>query len=330
MLGGFRPSWTAPHAFHPPQRPRAGRDGRKPNQPARAGGFFRSSGFQIRDAVPGGVRVISDHVGDDCNQTAWPVLAATVTWTDELTAYSTLALAVLTALLAVAAVVAAVLAKRSIDTQLQTAAQDLQATREATQAAQMATERQLEASRRPLLIDVAPDGPVFADMGATRKEVFNPGRHVSEPVGPTFVVLSFPGEHLVAADPRELYVGQTPGYLHVMVPLRNAGNGLAVIDTDDIRATGAATRQLIGCDVKRERVPPGETTRIICTHTVANSEQPPDSEVYELAVPYRDFAGGQLTVALVRLEHFEGDVWRLYDVRQVEPDKLDPRLAPSN
>jgi hypothetical protein len=264
------------------------------------------------------------------HQTAWSVLSATVTWTDELTAYSTLALAVLTALLAVAAVIAAVLAKRSIDAQLQTAAQDLQATREATQAAQIATERQIEASRRPLLIDVAPDGPIQPDMGAIRQQRINVSAGRAESVGPQFVHLPFPGGHLAAADPRQVRVEQTAGRLHVMVPLRNAGNGLAVIDANEVRGTGAATRRLMGCEVQRERVPPGETTRILCTHEVIIGEQQPDSEIYELAVPYRDFAGGQLTVALVRLEHVGNDDWRLRDARQIEPDQLDPRLAPSN
>jgi hypothetical protein len=262
-------------------------------------------------------------------QTNASILSAAVSWADELTAYSTLALAILTALLAIAAITAAVFAKKSIDTQLQTAAQDLQATREATLGAQSAAELQLEASRRPLLMDVAPDGPIYADMGAQqRTRVMPDGR--SELVGPHFARLAFPGTDTFWADPRQVYVGQTAGRLHVMVPLRNAGNGLAVLDKDEVRAIGAATRGLMGCEAQRERVPPGETTRILCTHEIAIGEQRDDSTVYELAVPYRDFAGGQLTVALIRLDRVHDDEWRLRDVRQVKPESLDLSLAPSS
>jgi hypothetical protein len=254
------------------------------------------------------------------------VVGASVTWADRLTAYSTLALAVITALLVVAATTAAVFSKRIIDADFATSAKELEATREATRAAQAAAELQLEASRRPLLIDVAPDGPIYVDMGVSRSET----RIVGGPLiaaGQEQAVSRFRGGLKVGVDPRQVFVGQTPGRLHVMVPLRNVGYGLAVIDSVDIRATGAATRKMMDVEMQRERVPPNETTRILCTNEVIIGEQQPDSEIYELAVPYRDFAGGQLTVALVRLQHVQDDEWRLHDVRQVEPNKLDPRLA---
>jgi hypothetical protein len=45
-----------PHKQSISQPAHAGRDGQKPNQAARPGGSFRSSGFPIRDAVPARIR----------------------------------------------------------------------------------------------------------------------------------------------------------------------------------------------------------------------------------------------------------------------------------
>jgi hypothetical protein len=73
---------------------------------------------------------------------------------NEVTAIATGALAVLTFLLVIAAILAARYAKSDIETQLKTSAEDLRATREATQTAQAMAQRQIEASHRPLLIDV--------------------------------------------------------------------------------------------------------------------------------------------------------------------------------
>ncbi|HEX4114361.1 MAG TPA: hypothetical protein VHY18_00625 [Solirubrobacteraceae bacterium] len=235
----------------------------------------------------------------------------------ELTAYSTLAVAVFTLLLVAAATTAAVFAKKAIDTELKTSSEELQAIREAALLAQAATERQLEASRRPLLIDVAPYGPVYTDMGAIQRQR-NDGS-LTSPV----VRIRFPAAPQAdAADPRRIYVRQTDSRLYVMVPLRNAGNGLAILDSDEIQAVGAAIGQPMDCEIQRERVPAGETTRILCTHEIAVDEQRANIDFYELAVPYRDFAGGQLTVALVRLERMQGGDWQLRDVQQTKLENL--------
>jgi hypothetical protein len=72
---------------------------------------------------------------------------------------------------------------------------ELQATSEATQTAQ--AQRQLEASYRPLLIDVVPTGPI-------------------SPNDPPFVTtgrikVEFPGGHADIFDPRQIYVAPTGG-----------------------------------------------------------------------------------------------------------------------
>lgn len=119
---------------------------------------------------------------------------ASIPWTDEVTALATLGLAVLTFLLVIAAMIAAALTKRSIDVQLKAAAEDLQATREATRVAQSAAERQIEASHRPLLIEVAPEGPIYPDMGAWRPKTLT--RDGLVPTGPEVVELEFAGGSL--------------------------------------------------------------------------------------------------------------------------------------
>jgi hypothetical protein len=136
-----------------------------------------------------------------------------------------------------------------------------------------------------------------------------------------------PGGKIALIDPRQVYISRTVDRLNVSVPLRNVGNGLAVLNVDEVRAIGAGTLRLIGCKVQRERVPPGETTRIHCSHELAVDGKLGSGGPYELAVPYRDFMGGQLTVALVLLD---GAMHRGLSVKQVAPDELDPRLAPQS
>lgn len=256
------------------------------------------------------------------------VLGAPVSWAEELTGYSTLAVAVFTAALVIAAITAAVLAKKSIDAEFETSAKELEATRDAIFAAQAATEHQLEASRRPLLIDVAPFGPFYPDMGhrdVERTTWTDTGEDLTIPAYEIRIILPDGENELI--DPRQVYISITGDRLNVSIPLRNVGNGLAVLNVDEVRAIGAGTRRLIGCKVQRERVPPGETTRIHCSHESAVGGKLGNRGPYELAVPYRDFAGGQLTVPLVCLDDIMD--WHL-SVKQVAPDELDPRLAPQS
>lgn len=83
-------------------------------------------------------------------------------------------------------------------------------------------QRQIEASRLPLLIDVTKTTSVDSDL--------DPGN---------LVALSFPGGHDVEAwDWRRVYDGYPAGRICVAVPLRNVGSGLAVIDAKGIRVIG--------------------------------------------------------------------------------------------
>jgi hypothetical protein len=70
---------------------------------------------------------------------------------------------------------------------------ELQATREATQTAQVMAQCQIEASYRPLLIDVVPSGPI---------SVIDPLMIGS----PRRIKVEFPGGHSGAFDPRQIYV----------------------------------------------------------------------------------------------------------------------------
>lgn len=102
-----------------------------------------------------------------------------------------------------------------------------------------------------------------------------------------------------------------------------------MLQADEITGIGAATRRLVDCYVRRERVPPGETTRILCTHEIAVGDPSADNSIYELAVPYGDFPGGQTVVAVARLRHMHGNHWSLHDVKQVDAQALRPELRPS-
>jgi hypothetical protein len=201
-----------------------------------------------------------------------------------------------TIVLAAVAVVAAIYAKRSIDA-------DLKISREATDAAQKMTQQQIESTHRPLLIDVTETASGQSDLDPNH-----------EPL------LQFPGGHEVGWDWRCVYVGFPPGRISVAVPLRNVGTGPAVIDVDGIRVVGEGLdREPLGREVHRERVPPGETTRILATYA-----RVPDCDPrwLQVLVPYRDFAGAQATYADVRLECVTGEKWRVASIMPVPPENV--------
>jgi hypothetical protein len=248
-------------------------------------------------------------------------ILASVDW-GEVTAASTASLALLTLLLVVYARHAANQAKRSIDVQLQ-------AIRESTRAAQTATQRQIEASYRPLLIGVTAHGPVYDDMGAQQLKT-HMGRDQIVASGPQLVTLKFAGGQF-RADPRKVYAHFSPGRIEIMVPLRNVGWGLAVIDTLGIEFRGQGLRKKLRCEAQIDCVPPGETTRLLCEYELTPREQPIDHCTYDLLVPYRDLAGGQLAVAVARLDaQPEGTeswtIWELRSVKQVQLGDLAPPL----
>ncbi len=236
--------------------------------------------------------------------------------------------AIATVVLAVAAIVAAVLARRG----LRTAAEDLQASREATRTTQENAERQMEAEHRPLLIDVAPGSSVSDVLiPPTRYAV---GELLTQ--GQPYVQMSFPHGHSVNIDAYRVYVHIASGWAYVGVPLRNVGRGLATISPDDIRLFGPGLEQLAECEVLRERVPAGESSRILCTSHYNHTHQIGFPHVLTLLVPYRDFAGDQLMVAYVRLaQHEMGELWTLSGVKQVRladialPSGVAPALPQS-
>jgi hypothetical protein len=199
-------------------------------------------------------------------------------------AWATIALATVTFLLVAAATAAAFFAWR-----------DLRETREATRS-----------TYRPLLIDVS-------EHTSTPSDLDPDGDHVT---------LNFSKAYKKSDwNWRRVYVAVDRGRLYVAVPLRNVGNGPAMIVKDGIRISGQAVgREPVCADVHRERVPPDETTRVLCTHPIPPSAYPRDLRV---AVPYEDLAGDGMG-ADVGLERVEGGTWRVSDIKPLNRVLLSP------
>ena len=197
--------------------------------------------------------------------------------------------------------------------QLHTAAADLQATREATRAAQEVAQRQLEAEHRPLLIDVAPGSPVSDVLTPATRYAVSPELKQGHP----YVQLSFPRGHSVNIDPYLVHVHIASGWAFVGLPLRNVGRGLATINPQDIRLFGPGLGELAQCDVLRERVPPGESSRILCASRYDHAKEVNFPHVLQLIVPYRDVNGAQLSAAVFDLVQPEREEpWTVRTVRQ--------------
>lgn len=243
---------------------------------------------------------------------------------DELTAISTAALALLTLMLAIAAVIAAVLAKRGIDADL-----------EATDAAQLVGQRQIEASYRPLLMDL----PLEMGSDSSRKDLTAAPR----------IDITLPGGRTASVNPRRVYINlDDPVLMHV--PLRNVGNGLAVIQQDEISIGGPVIDGMYPALASHVRIPPGETTRILAMPWTSPSEvanhpgvwpripstDPPSEganwhqrteppRVLTLRVPYTDFIDGQASVVVVDLEQVnDGEEWSIGSVTHVPPENKSP------
>jgi hypothetical protein len=222
---------------------------------------------------------------------------AAINWS-EVTALATIALVL-------AASAAALYAKRDIEAHLRTSADDLHATREATKAAQEVAQRQLQASYRPLLIEVPPHGP--PDEG-DRPLVAGPNKGR--------VQLRFPGGHEDHADPRSVYVALSGPRINVAVPLRNVGNGLAVIHPVQVQLLGQRMLPQRAGEwltvIERPRLPPGEMTRILHAPTISPTEMADYPWILTLRVPYWDFAAEQGSVALIYLQQaYRDDPWSL-------------------
>jgi hypothetical protein len=216
------------------------------------------------------------------------VIAAT-DWT-KVTAQATIALAIVTAVLASAAIVAAWYARRG----LQAAAADLKATQ--------------EASRRPLLVDVAPDESIRSDKA----------RSVSRSSGS--IRLTFGDGHSDQIDPRQAYVHLSDRYLYAAVPLRNVGTGLALIDPINVMVLSDSISESMWGEVDRPRVAPNERTRVLCRGTIYL--QPDYPWLVTIGVTYYDFLGGQQTITLIDLEQLDPDAnWIIRSIKHELPER---------
>jgi len=169
-------------------------------------------------------------------------------------------------------------------------------------------QRQLEASYRPLLIDVVPTGPIspndplpIASLG--------------------LIKIEFPSGHSADIDPRQIYVGLSGGRINIAIPLRNVGSGLAVVLPALITVGGQRIGSMEGTSVQSKLVPSGETTRIVCAPRLSQLEAAEYPWVVVLQVPYRDFVGGQFTIACVTLEQRYKEIeWTLQGIDQLTGD----------
>lgn len=208
------------------------------------------------------------------------------------------------------------------------AERQIKAAREAADRQVVEMQAQLDAANRPLLIEVAPNGPMYPDMGARPNPNVKPGseRKIPETIGVRFGVAT------VELDPRETYAKLLGGFGHLSVPLRNVGRGLAIIHTPGIRLEGDGLTSFESPKVRRERVPVSESTRVslifrYSTGLAMPSLQPPsDIDAWRLFVPYTDFAGGQPTFASVGLSRESDDPddpdWVVVSVDQVALDEF--------
>ena len=216
----------------------------------------------------------------------------------DLTATATLVLAAAALVLALAAV-ALVLGTRAAATHA----------RQAAAADRALLRRQLAAGYRPVLVDVLTTAPVPDDMD------------------PRLDVAQQPIEF----DPRTVFVEVDAAKVFISVPLRNVGPGLAVLDRSGVEIRGPGLGDPEHRAVQRIHVPVGETTRIDISAAHAVGEPISTGTVWELRVPYADFAGTQRTVVRLQLVCHGDDAqgpWLVEHVEQetaVAPEPIEAR-----
>jgi hypothetical protein len=198
--------------------------------------------------------------------------------------------------------------------------------------------RQVGAGYRPLLVDVLTSAPAPDDMGAlydvSRSQ--GPNATVHEP-GPV-IETKLPGMEARFVDPRSAFVLFQGGKIFLSIPLRNVGRGLAVIDGDGIELAGPLVGAREHRTIQRRHVPVGETTRIeLITGALRwqdSYEAVPGRVMFgiawQLAVPYRDFAGEQPTTARLQIvcrgEQVDGP-WLVERADQESPHEDEPRIG---
>ncbi len=127
-------------------------------------------------------------------------------------------------------------------------------------------------------------------------------------------------------DPRRIWVNQQGDVVLISIPLRNVGQGLALVHEREMHLLGTAIKAPIKRYAKPPRVPAGETTRVNVTCRVdtqrlllALLEGIRD---WRMEIPYTDFVGGQPTRAVVSLRCEPGadidhpTAWYVTDVEQ--------------
>ena len=149
--------------------------------------------------------------------------------------------------------------------------------------------RKLSAGHRPVLVDVPVTAPVPADMGAE-----------DGPAGPT-IDTSLPGIRPQRIDPRHPFVAFEGQKIFLSVPLRNVGEGPAVLDGGRVALTGPLIGELEYRALQRENVAVGETTRIDVIAAQAPGPVEERDILWELMVPYSDPDGELRTVAHVHI-----------------------------
>jgi hypothetical protein len=217
-------------------------------------------------------------------------------------ALATVGLALLTMLLALATALLVRRTRQGIREQRDAAAADLAATREATRVAQKSVERQIAATYRPVLIDVARIGPVYPSMGARPATQDVQHREASD----AMISVSH-GNVTQDIDPRRIWVNQQGDVVLFSIPLRNVGQGLALVHEREMNLLGTAIKATMkGSNAKPPRVPAGETTRVTMRCRVDTQElllaQLAGIRDWRMEIPYTDFVGGQPTRAVVRLQ----------------------------
>ena len=124
---------------------------------------------------------------------------------------------------------------------------------------------------------------------------------------------------LVEALASTIDVAIEAGKIRLGVPLRNAGNGVAVIDGGGLEIEGAGIGPLESRAVQRSHVPVNETTRIdlVTAHRMHELDQPQRAS-WQLSVPYADLGGAQQIVARVLIVCRGDDVHGPWHVERVD------------
>ena len=219
----------------------------------------------------------------------------------DLTATATLVLAAIVLVLALATV-SLVLATRAATANARRAA-----------AAELEVlQRQLAAGYRPVLVDVLTTAPAPDDMDARLDVAQQPQDF----------------------DPRTVFVKVDDAKVFISVPLRNVGRGLAVIDRSGVGISGPSIGEPEHRAVQRNHIPVGETTRIDVITAHAVEEPIPSGTIWELRVPYADFAGAQRTVVGLQIVCRGDDARGPWLVERVDQETagapasvLDERMA---